>query len=103
MDYLVRVTVRAERDLSSLYEKINGTDSAAARRWYGGLRQAILSLADSPNRCPLTRENKNLRHLLYGRRPHVYRIIYRVNVRSAQVDVLHIRHGAMRKFRAADL
>ncbi len=103
MAYLVRIARRAERDLISLYGEINAPDSAAARRWYRGLKQAILSLAEKPNRCPVTPENKKLRHLLHGERPHVYRVIYRVDSRRRQVDVLHIRHGARRKFRPADL
>lgn len=103
MAYLVRIASRAERDLVSLYGEINAPDSAAARKWYQGLKQAILSLAEKPNRCPVTPENKRFRHLLYGETPHVYRVIYRVNMRRQQVDVLHIRHGARRKFRASDL
>jgi toxin ParE1/3/4 len=102
MAYLVRIASRAERDLVSLYEEINAPDSAA-RRWYRGLKQAILSLAERPNRCPVTPENRRLRHLLYGEKPHLYRVIYRVDGRRRQVDVLHIRHGARRKFRASDL
>ena len=103
MAYVVRIAARAERDLVSLYEEINAPDSAAARRWYRGLKQAILSLAERPNRCPVTPENKRLRHLLYGEKPHLYRVIYRVDSRRRQVDVLHIRHGARRKFRTSDL
>jgi toxin ParE1/3/4 len=101
--YLVRIARRAERDLSYLYEEINAADSPTARRWYEGLRRAIVSLAVHPKRCPTTAENRNLRHLLYGRKPNVYRVIYRVNERQRQVDVLHIRHGARRKFRASDI
>jgi toxin ParE1/3/4 len=103
MAYLVRIASRAERDLVSLYEEINAPNSAAARGWYRGLKQAILSLAERPHRCPVTPENKKLRHLLYGEKPHLYRVIYRVEGRRRQVDVLHIRHGARRKFRASDL
>jgi toxin ParE1/3/4 len=103
MAYLVRIASRAERDLASLYEEINASDSAAARLWYRGLKQAILSLAEKPNRCAVTPENRKLRHLLYGDKPYVYRIIYRVDGRRRQVDVLHIRHGARRRFRASNL
>jgi len=103
MAYLVRITARAERDLALLYEDINAAGSVAAQRWYEGLKQAILSLARRPNRSPVTPENKKLRHLLYGRKPHVYRIIYRVSERPKQVDVLHIRHGARRPFHRQNL
>ncbi len=103
MAYLVRIASRAERDLVSLYDRINAPDSAAARQWYQGLKQAILSLTEKPNRCPITPENKRFRHLLYGEKPHLYRVIYRIDKRRQQVDVLHIRHGARRTFRLSDL
>lgn len=103
MAYLVRIAARAERDLVSLYGDINAPDSAPARQWYQGLKQAILSLAEKPNRCPVTPENKRFRHLLYGKKPSLYRVIYRVDDRQRRVDVLHIRHGKRREFRAADL
>jgi len=76
MAYLVSITSRAERDLAELYEDINAPDSDAARRWYGGLKQSILSLEEHPHRCAATPENRRLRNLLYGHKPHVYRVIY---------------------------
>ncbi|HWY22589.1 MAG TPA: type II toxin-antitoxin system RelE/ParE family toxin [Candidatus Acidoferrum sp.] len=97
MEYAVNLTARAERDLASLYEQINADRSEAARKWYLGLKKEILSLETLPFRCPVTRENAKLRHLLYGHGHNTYRVIYRVTGR--QVDVLHIRHGARRKFR----
>ena len=97
MAYLVEVTRRAERDLAGLYEKINAEHSDAALQWYRGLKAAILSLEQNPNRCPVTRKSDKLRHLLYGHKPHIYRVIYRVLERQKQVEVVHIRHGARRK------
>jgi hypothetical protein len=41
--------------------------------------------------------------LLYGRKPHVYRVIYRVLVKQMQVNVLYIRHGARREFSSPEL
>ena len=97
MEYTVNLTARAERDLANLYEQINADHSEAARKWYLGLKKEILSLGTLPFRCPVTRENAKLRHLLYGHGHNTYRVIYRVT--GGQVDVLHIRHGARRKFR----
>jgi plasmid stabilization system protein ParE len=96
MAYLVNLTTRAERDLALLFDAIHAGDSEAALRWYRGLKAAILSLEQRPNRCPQTPENPKLRHL--GRKPHVYRVIYRVTARHKRVDVLHIRHGARQRF-----
>jgi toxin ParE1/3/4 len=102
MAYLVSITSRAERDLADLYGEIDAEYSEAARKWYFGLKQAILSLEQQPNRCPLTRERGNLRQLLYGHKPHVYRVIYRVREKEEQVEVLHIRHSR-RNLKASDL
>jgi plasmid stabilization system protein ParE len=103
MAYTVNITSRAERDLASLYEQINTEFSDAALKWYRGLRQVILSLEERPNRCPLTRKRDKLRHLLYGRKPHIYRVIYRVREKEKQVEVLHIRHGARRQVKLSDI
>ncbi len=99
MAYLINVTARAERDLALLFYEINAEHSNAALKWYRGLKEAILSLDEHPSRCPVTPENRNLRHLLYGHKPHVYRVIYRIAEKRRQVDVLHIRHGARRRFK----
>jgi toxin ParE1/3/4 len=103
MAYLVNITLRAERDLEHLYAEINAAGSNAARKWYEGLKRQILTLEKLPNRCPATPEKKTVRHLLYGRKPYIYRVIYRVIERRKVVEVLHIRHGARKDFRASDL
>ncbi|MGI8960790.1 MAG: type II toxin-antitoxin system RelE/ParE family toxin [Bryobacteraceae bacterium] len=103
MAYRVDITARAERDLSFLFTEINAEHSSAALEWYRGLKEAILSLEGHPNRCPATRENRELRHLLYGHKPHVYRVIYRVMEKQKNVQVLHIRHGARRPFNASEV
>jgi toxin ParE1/3/4 len=103
MAYLVNITPRAERDLAYLYEDLNADDSEAAQTWYRGLKHAILTLAEYPNRCPPTPETNKLRHLLYGHKPHVYRVIYRVLEKQKHVEVLHIRHGEKQAFKPSDV
>ncbi len=103
MAYLVRITSRAERDLAHLFEEINAEHSGAALKWYRGLKKAILSLENRPNRCPVTRKRDNLRHLLYGRKPHIYRVIFRVLQKHKQVEILHIRHGARRNLKPSEV
>jgi plasmid stabilization system protein ParE len=103
MAYLVNITSRAERDLAQLYSRINAENSGAALKWYLGLKDAILSLEGHPSRCPVIRTRDKLRHLLYGHKPHLYRVIYRVLEKQKRVEVLHIRHGARRKPKASDL
>jgi plasmid stabilization system protein ParE len=103
MAYLVNITVRAERDFASLYEEIDAEHSDTALKWYKGLKEAILSLEELPCRCPETPENSRLRHLLYGHKPHVYRVIFCVLEKQKQVEVLHIRHGARQMLTPAEL
>lgn len=94
MAYPVNITARASRDLFRIYEEIEAAESGTALKWYLGLKKAIESLEQMPMRCPVIRENRRLRHLLYGHKPYVYRIIFRVRERPKRVDVIHIRHGA---------
>jgi plasmid stabilization system protein ParE len=99
MAYLVSLSDRAERDLAALYEEKNAAGSSAAARWFNGLEAAVLTLEQFPRRCPAApeglRTKRALRHLLYGKKPHVYRVIYEVDERQKIVQVITIRHGAM--------
>jgi toxin ParE1/3/4 len=103
MACLVNVAVRAERDLVLIFDVINAEHPDAAIKWYRGLKEAILSLEEQPNHSPETPETPKLRHLLYGHKPHVYRVIYRGMEKSKQVDVLHIRHGARQRFKRSEV
>lgn len=103
MAYAVRITSRAERDLDILYESIQASASDSASRWYAGLNKAIQTLAAFPFLCPVTPEDKSLRHLIYGKKRNSFRVIYGINVKRREVTILHIRHGARRKFRRSDL
>ncbi len=103
MAYRVRITPRAQRDLLDLYHWIGAGSSDAALTWYRGLKHAIRSLRDNPDRCPVTPENESFRHLLYGAKPHIYRVIYKVTEKQKEVDVLHLRHGARQEFKTDDL
>jgi len=101
--YLVNITARAQRDLALLFDRINAEHSARALKWYRGLTDSIVSLRASPNRCPTTPEKSHLRHMLYGNKPHIYRVIYEVLEKRKEVNVLHIRHGARTRFQALAL
>ncbi|HEY6389740.1 MAG TPA: type II toxin-antitoxin system RelE/ParE family toxin [Bryobacteraceae bacterium] len=98
MAYRVKLMDRALSDLAYLYAWVGAESSEAAAQWYNGLEDAIYSSEEQPARCPLTPESNKYRHLLYGRKPHIYRLIYRVLEKQKQVEILHIRHGAMRAF-----
>lgn len=94
MGFRGELTRRAGLDLAYIYEGIQAEDSKRAADWFNGLEDAIDSLENYPGRGATTPENRKLRQLLYGSRPRIYRIIYRVNGRARKVEVLHIRHGA---------
>lgn len=104
MVFRVEVTARGSHDLSCLYDRISVASSPQAMNWFNGLEDAILSLERLPRRCPLCFESKkqkrSLRHLLYGNKPDVYRIIFEINERLKIVNVLSIRHAAMDDFYA---
>ena len=103
MTWLVNISLRAQRDLTGFYEAIGAGQPGAARRWYEGLRRAILSLETMPHRCPVVRKRAQIRELLYGRKPNVYLVLYRIREKDREVDVLHIRHGARRRFSSSEL
>ena len=67
----------------------------AGLRWFVRMDEAIASLAEMPERCRLAPENRSfpfgVRELLYGKRPHVYRILF--TSEGGTVLILHIRHG----------
>jgi len=98
MPYLVRLTDRALRDLEAIYEFIEADASEKAFQWFNELTEAIYSLERFPERGPVTPENKKLRHLLFGKKPSTYRIIYAVDKRNHAVNVLHIRHATRAPF-----
>jgi toxin ParE1/3/4 len=103
MAYRVKIMARAKWDLEGIYSRIEAQSSDAARAWYAGLKDGIRRLGDNPNRCPVTTEDVRLRHLLYGNKPHIYRVLYRVVEKHREVDVLHVRHGAQQEFKTGDL
>ena len=94
MEYHVRLTNRALRDLENIYDYIQAESSMTAHAWFNNLVQAIFSLEHLPNRGVASPGRRSVRHLLFGKKPDTYRVVYLVNARKNLIDVLHIRHGA---------
>jgi len=98
MPFHVELADRAVRDLAVLYEVKNVDGSRAAARWFNGLERAVFSLETNPQRCPAAPERvqskRPLLHLLYGKKPHIYRVIFEVDERGYRVFVLTVRHAA---------
>jgi plasmid stabilization system protein ParE len=96
MTYRVEIADQVDRDADAILEWLHSqhaTDAAVA--WFRGLGEAIDSLAQFPSRCPLAHEDREfdfeVRQLLYGRKPHIYRVLF--TIEGDVVRVLHIRHG----------
>jgi len=107
MEYRVELAGRARRDLDHLYLSINAGESVAAARWYDRLEKSIQALDHLPYRCAVAPESKKggrqLRHLLFGRRPRVYRVIFEIHEPQLEVFILAIRHWAMDVAQADEL
>ena len=96
MAFLVKYTLRAEDDLDGILNwLVEQGASETGLRWFRGLRKAINSLNNFPERCMLARENDSvpfeMRQLLYGRKPNVYRVLF--TIEGETVYILRVRHG----------
>src|ERR1700691_4819458 len=96
MTFRVETTAAAEQDADAVLDWLQSQHAGdIGMRWFLALEEAIASLGEFPERCPLAPESAvfpfEVRHLLYGRTPHVYRILF--TIEDQTVYVLHIRHG----------
>jgi plasmid stabilization system protein ParE len=94
--YRVIIQPNAEAEIEAAYQYRYARAPQAAAGWFAGLVDAINSLEHMPARCPLAPENghfaEEIRHLLYGARRDVFRILF--TIQGDTVHVLHVRHGA---------
>jgi toxin ParE1/3/4 len=96
MAFRVETSAQAESDAGAILEWLLSQHAGETGiRWFLALDDAISSLATFPERCPFPLETVRfpfeVRQLLYGRKPHVYRILF--TIEGDKVNVLHIRHG----------
>src|SRR4051812_39852608 len=96
MAFRVEITAEAQRDVDAIYEWfVLQHAGEAGLRWFSALEIAIQSLRDFPERCSIAQDLLHLsfevRQLLYGNRPHTYRILF--TIQNDTVYVLNIRHG----------
>jgi len=77
----------------------------SADRWNDGIVAAIQTLANSPERCPQADEADefgiDLRVLLSGRRPQVFRILFTFD--AITVNVHRVRHAAQDRLTDDDI
>ncbi len=93
MAFHVEFSRRALRDLAALYGDINAEQSPAAARWFNGLEDLILQLETAPRMGFVPHEDPTVRQLIYGKKPHFYRVLYEVEDREQLVRILKVRHG----------
>jgi plasmid stabilization system protein ParE len=96
MTFRVEMSAQAEDDASGILDWLLSQHAGdTGIRWFLALEEAIVSLGTLPERCPLAPENARfpfeVRQLLYGRKPHVYRILFTID--GNVVKILHIRHA----------
>jgi toxin ParE1/3/4 len=94
----VEILPRASRDLLQIYGYVHAESSHQAYARFNALLAAIVGLDQRPARGPLIPESRHLHQLLYGKQPHVCRIIYAIDHRRRVVSVVHIRPRARDKF-----
>lgn len=100
MTYRVILQPRAERDIraAARYLLEISKSRTTALRWARGVRAKIETLRSNPERCPVDPDSeaygREVRVLLYGRRPGVYRVLFALE--GDVVQVLTVRHAARR-------
>ena len=94
MAFRVELTDLALDDLRTIFKAINASKSEPARAWFDGLEQLTMRLDAFPGRGSPVPEDGRFRQLLYGHKPHTYRVIYKIDEEAMTVTVIHVRHGA---------
>jgi plasmid stabilization system protein ParE len=78
-------------------------ETGAAERWFRGLVQAIYSLEELPERCPIIPEYEEfpleIRHLIY----FSHRIVFGIEGEKQRVVIYRVYHGYKRALVASDL
>lgn len=96
MGFKIEYSQRAEADLDAILTwLIEQQAGHAGLRWFEGLQAAVDTLRELPQRCPLMKKdprvNFEVRQLFYGKKPHVFRVLFRII--GHNVIVLRIRRG----------
>ena len=99
MKYRVQLQRLARQDLWAVYRRAASCAPATASRWLDRFERTLQTLDERPDRCPLAHESAKVavevRVLLFGRQPNVFRVLFTVD--GDAVRVLRIRR-AQRRF-----
>jgi plasmid stabilization system protein ParE len=101
----VKLSDKAEPDLEEAYVWALQHAPLTAKEWRERFLQALLSLADTPERCAFAAEEKKLRcglrQFLFGKKPNVFRVLF--TIADAEVRILTIRRAARRGITRRDI
>lgn len=102
MTFRVEMSAEAERDAEEILAWLWSEGAGdTGIRWFLAMEDAIALLSRLPKSCPLAPENERfpfeVRQLLYGHKPRVYRTLFTID--GDLVNVLHIRHARRRQVR----
>jgi plasmid stabilization system protein ParE len=106
MPFTVGFSRQARSDVSIIVDWIGQRNPTTAARWRDRLlTEVTLKLESDPHRYPSSDEaipdiGFDLRELLHGRKPHVYRVFFVVEGQA--VTVLRVRHAAQDQLDAED-
>jgi plasmid stabilization system protein ParE len=93
----VRYTKRAFADREAIFEYLNQRDPRVAQKAKAFIKQKIADLDHSPRRARMIKD-LGVHALWLGRYPYI--VYYRVN--GDVVSIIHIRHGARRRWTGED-
>ena len=99
MAYRVEIAPTAAADADQLYSYLAERAPESGIRWLRRMEAEIQKLSRFPRRHPLAPEDADfsfeIRQIIFGKKPHFYRILFRIH--DEAVQVLHIRHGRRRR------
>jgi plasmid stabilization system protein ParE len=105
MTYEVHLQPLAESDLEEAYLWAAKYAPETADRWLTRFERAIGTLSEHPERCGFAPERnrlkRDLRQLLFGRKPNVFRVVFVIEAQA--VRVIRIRRAGRRALRSTDL
>jgi plasmid stabilization system protein ParE len=107
MSFSVIILPQADAEVMRHTAWIHTTSgAAAATRWRAGLfRTVVTALENDPHRYPqsdLAAELEiDLREMLYGHRPHVYRVLFTIDGKTVYVH--RIRHASQDRLTPGDI
>jgi plasmid stabilization system protein ParE len=105
MTYRVVIQQPALDDLDEYYRWAAKHAPDTAAKWLNRFQAELQTLADQPQRCSLAPENgrvsREIRQLLFGKRPNVYRAIFTVD--GEAVRVLRVRRATRMRMSAKEL